>query len=232
MDLLKIKSALADIAIELPNSDRSKWVSYKTENVVFNKEASIVSLFENDFPTQKLIGKNEAEKYLFLTRLISRNIKIGIWYGAAKSKYADFTQLPLYLKKYVTPAEYKKLGYCLDALKRSVVMASENRAKAAEEYKLKLAKIDDIETSDFEIICGDSNLMRIVTLQSSALPLSLAMAIEGFSPAGDSSEEEVAESRKQFAKESLISFKIAILEALVIKKDINVSRLLEDIALK
>jgi hypothetical protein len=206
------------------------WVIKKSEAVRYSADVEIVKNFNNDFPNLTLIGDSVEEKYEFLTNVVSRNSKLLEWYTSQKLLYSDLAQLPLYAEKLISPEKFKNIQTDLTKISRVISASVSKKIAASVEYKEKVKELDRIEKIEINKIKGGDPVIKILSLDSSKLPLSLSMAIEGFKPTGDDSEK--AENRKLYVREVLTQFKISLLKLVVEKPDIDIDELLDELSLK
>lgn len=212
------------ITVECPDVDENNWTVVKEESIEYNKGQYILDAFNVDFPQFKV------NSYEQLVRVASRSKKLTEWLLNANIQYSDSTQLPLFLEGLVEPAEYKKVTQDMQSVKRIISEGSQERQLCAEKYKKAVQEIEAKEEEKLRKLKTDKTLLKILTLNSQYLPLTLQLSIEGYkSTIGSATVEE---SRKVYGREILIQYKQALVQAYVNNPDIDIDGIIEANELK
>lgn len=227
-----IKVGYKDGFIEFNQPDKSEdnWVVIKSESVVFDKKALILAKFTEDFPNLPISGVDDDVRFDVLTRLCSRTRALSRWYAQASLLYSDLTQMPAYLEGQVAPSDYAGIKDKILILNRKIAKDAEARRELARDYERKLKKLEEDAEIETAKIIGNDKVFEIITLTSEAMPSSLQLAIESYTPSDKSLE--IGESRKKYAREMLIQFKVKLLQLIKADPTINIKRLIDEISLK
>jgi hypothetical protein len=93
--------------------------------------------------------------------------------------------------------------------------------------------LDQLRVKEQNIISktiGADNTMKIVSLSTDALPLSIQMRIQSYM--ANSEDADVADNRRRLAQEYLAKFKTELIILDKIKPIANIDALIDEIALK
>jgi len=188
--------------------------------------------FQNEFP------QFDVRSYDELTELCSRSKVFMRWLIKANSNYSEFAQLPLFLKDKVKPEKYIQLQTCLTSISRKQSQFGLSKTALANKYQTDLAKIENEESESIKTILNteiDKNdkdlnkILKVISLNSTYLPFSLQMVIQRYVP---SNLEDPQESGRVFAREILIRYKEALVDAIINNDSIDVDSLIESNQLK
>lgn len=218
------------IVIPTISENLDQWTVIKSQAVQYSAAEVIVDNFNESFNNIQLSGETYEEKYEFLTKLVSRNSKLLEWYSAQKIKYSDLAQLPLFAKDLIEPKKFKSLQNDLTALSDVVKESVDQRILASNEYKKKLNLIDINEKRKISEIKSKDQVLKILSLNSSQLPLTLSLAIENFTPLGDT--KLAAENKKIYVRETLTQFKIGLLKFLNDNPNTDIDDVIDKLGLK
>lgn len=218
------------IDVEDTSSVMDTWTVIQSETVEYSAASVIVKNFTEQFSSISLLGEDSDSKYEFLCKLVSRNSKLLEWYAAQKLKYSDLAQLPLFAKDLIKPEEFKSLQIEMTNISDIVKSSVDKRIEASKVYKVKLKQIDDEERKLINKIKGDDSVIKILTLNSSKLPLTLSLAIENFTPTGDSNK--AAENKRIFVRETLIQYKVGLLKFIKNNPDTDIDDVVDKLGLK
>jgi len=227
-----IKVGYKDGFIEFNQPDKSEdnWVVIKSESVAYDKKALILDKFRTDFPHLPISGVDDDVKFDNLTRLCGRTRELARWFAQANLLYSDLTQLPLYLKDHVEPGAYSKIKDKVLLLNKKAAANAEARRELALEYEKKVKRLDAEYKADVSKFIGSDKVLKIITLTAEAMPASLQLALDNYTPADK--EVDIGESRKRYAREMLIQFKIKLLEIIEADPSIDIDELVSSMALK
>jgi hypothetical protein len=227
---MQIKTSIGDINIPIAAKDESDWITIQSQSVSYSKTEFFIKSFNSDFPSYTLLGKSDLDKFKFLSDLCARTEALKLWFAAVSIKYSDTTQLPLYLKNVVEPDEYKAIQEKLLVLKDALAEVTKERNDLAVKYR---ADLDQLRVKEQNIISktiGADNTMKIVSLSTDALPLSIQMRIQSYM--ANSEDADVADNRRRLAQEYLAKFKTELIILDKIKPIANIDALIDEIALK
>jgi len=200
--------------VDEPDSNPDNWLITKDESYRPDKQKFIEQKFRKDYPGIKVKDANQ------VYALASRSAKLNDWLAKANLEYAVVEGAPTYFRDYVDPKDFEQASKEVQKLSQANSDKAKAQAYAATEYKNKLAEID----KEFEKKLSTSdNIAKIISLNSTALPLSIQLAIDNYTPASSSSPNQRAYSR-----ECLINYKIKLLEALTKDKKLNIDKLITE----
>jgi len=228
---LNLDNGRINFNVRIPDvTDSTSWNIIAEESYQPDKEAYIVEAFERDFPAQykalvdALDNKELGNIFTKLMGTISRSTALTRWLSGITAAYSLEANLPVYMKDYVSKEDFKKAQTEVNKYNRVVKSESEERQKAAEEYKLKMEDIDKKFSKQKDVYLNN-NLLTIITLQANRLPLSIALKIENYTP-----QDDAAPSQRYYARELLTTFKICLLEILRSDPTININSLIDSLA--
>lgn len=225
-----IKSKDYELDIQDITSEQNDWISIKSQSFIFDKRDFFIESFNRSFPDSKLLGSDSTEKFNFVSSLCSRNNSLKRWYTLTSIQFSEMTQLPLYLKDSVSPSDFKKISDKLNLLKKKTSSFVQERTDLAAKYSKDLKDIEEREKCIVKKTLGDDNIMKILSLNTEALPLSIQMKIQTYG--NESSDLDMADSRRQYAQEYLAKFKVALIKLSTENKNFSVDDFIEEIQLK
>lgn len=205
-----------DITIDINNSDN--WYIIKSESYIPNRDEYILKKFKNDFPNVPI-----GDQVQLIYNLASRNKAINEWLAITNSFYADEATMPLYLKDLVEPSVFKSTQQSITEYNKVVKQEADERLQASIDYKNKLEQIDRKYEKLKEKV-KSNKLLRILTLASNELPLTLNLSIETYSPADVTSSPD----KKVYARELLTNYKIHLIKILKQNPDVDIETLIKN----
>jgi len=227
---MQFETSFGEINIEEVGIYEDGWITIKSQSVTIDKNSFYIDEFKSDFPSYTLLGSNELEKFKFLSELCSRSPELRKWYAATTLKYSDTTQLPLYLKNSVAPNEYKRVQDKLLLLKDRLASVIKKRNELAAKYS---ADLDALEIEEHHVVnktIGDDNILKIVSLTTECLPLSIQMKIQSYM--ANSSDADIADNKRRLAQEYLAKFKLALIKMSKENPNLNLDYLINELQLK
>lgn len=214
---------VGDLKIAKPEDKLDDWTVVKQQSMKYVKGDVIVENFNKDFPHAVV------DNYEVICDLASRSRKISEWLVNANITYSELAEMPLYLEGLVEPKTYKNLSTDILHINRTIGSFSQQRQELAEKYKKELKNLEKKENESINKIKGNNKLLRILTLNTTALPLTLQLMISGYSP---SNSLNVQESQKVYAREMLINYKVALIKKVIANPDIDIDVIIEESQLK
>jgi hypothetical protein len=206
------------------------WKVVKAQVSSYEKQEVIVKAFESQFPDLKLLGSDSYEKFEFLTKLCSRNASLIEWFAGQKLIYSELAQLPNYLKDVVDPSEFQLLKEKIFDVNKVIAEYSDKRLRASENYNKQMKLIETDLNKAVDAIKANNKVLKVLTLTSQSLPVSMAIALESYNAKTDSSDFE--EKKKLYVRELLTEFKISLLKLISKDPEIDIDALIKDISLK
>lgn len=209
--------------MDLPGNDSDDWNVVMQESIDLNKGEFILDEFKKSFPHIKI------KSYEELCRIASRSKALGKWLIQANLDYSLDSNLPLFLKNKIKPAEFAELSKDVRKIKLVVASNSVKRQALAEEYQANLAKLEKDEEENLSHMKKKSKILEILTLDSTVLPLSLQLQIDGFDPTLYGLSQE---NKRMFAREILIQFKKSLVDLVIANPEVDIKKLIEENATK
>jgi len=145
-------------------------------------------------------------------------------------KYSNTTQLPLYLKDRVAPEAYKRVQEGLLEIKEELASIVKERNELAAKYTADLERLKVREREVVKKTIGDNNILKIVSLTTTSLPLSIQMKIQSYM--ANSPDADIADNRRRLAQEYLAIFKAELIDINNTKPIKDIDALIEEIQLK
>lgn len=206
---IELKYNGGEFKFEIPDvDDYDTWNREIDKNYVPNKNEFVETQFYEDFKM-----KLEAKK---IYALVGRNEAVAEWLVDVNAKYELSVSCPEYFKDVISPEKYKELSAKIDQYNEVNRQEAKDVKALAEKYKADMKAITDASKVLKDKISEDDRI-KVLTLSSTQLPLSVSLAIENFTPIKGVN----AISQKSFGRESLIRYKKLLLEAINDEKDID-----------
>jgi hypothetical protein len=214
---------IGDLEVKLPDETLDNWVVVKQQSIKYVKGDIILEKFNKDFPHAVV------DSYDVICDLASRSTKISEWLVNANTIYSELAEMPLYLDGLVEPKIYKGLTQDIQRINETIGSFSQSRQQLAEKYKNELKILEKKEKEAINKIKGDNKFLRVLTLNTTSLPLTLQLMINGYSP---SNSENLQESQKVFAREMLINYKVSLIKKIIEDPNFKVDIVIDDNQLK
>jgi hypothetical protein len=227
---MKITTDFGDLNIDDVGPDEDGWVTIQSQSVTFDKTSFFIGKFNEDFPAYNLSGSNDDEQFTFLSELCARTPAMRKWFAAVSVIYSNTTQLPLYLKDKLSPGDYKSVQDKMLILKDELAEVIKERNLEAAKYTAALERLRQKELDIARKTTRADNVMKIMLLNTEALPLSIQLKIQAYMPSGQ--DLDVADGRRRLAQEYLAKFKCALLDLNEKDPNLDVEALVKEIELK
>lgn len=213
-DIFVFKSGNVSYAIEEPSKDEEKWLIISDDKYRPDKSKFVFDKFQKDYPSIKAINAEQVYK------LASRSVKLNEWLAKTNAEYAVIEGAPTYFRQYAKPDEFDAASKEVLKLSKAQALKAREQADAAIKYRENLAEID---TKYERLLTTSDKIAKILSLNTTVLPLSVQLAIENYTPAKSSSP-----TAKAYARECLVSYKIALLKTLQKDKDTDIDKLITE----
>jgi hypothetical protein len=185
----------------LPNrKDPSEWKIRRDQVFRPDKRAYVYNKFRLEFPDIK-IDDDISIGYNLICRLVNRSKFLSLWLQTTNLMYANIVAIPSYLEGQASPEEFKDAVDKVKFINNASVDMVKKNAAALDIYKKALAKNKE-EYEKLVNIKNCSNAVKVMTLDSSLLPISLINEIENYT-----FNKELQPSREAYAREIVINFK-------------------------
>lgn len=198
----ELKGADISLTIDKVSADSKDWQIVETENYRPDKAKYVEDKWKESFPKQPNLS------YGKISSLASRSRLINDWLISTNASYATAVAPPLWLQKEITPDEYSRAINKVQAISSLAADRAKLEAQAAAEYKGKLKKIEKDFNDGMEKAKANDNIAKILTIQSTDLPVSLQLSIDNYTPKA----QEGAPDQRAFAREVLTSYRISLIK--------------------
>lgn len=203
-----------------PNDvDINKWYAVIDENYQPNKDLFILEKFNKEYPRYDL------KDVKTLYNLVSRSTSLQEWLAYANADFVLNVECPEYFKEVLTNEEYNETSVKISEINKLYAQKSNEEYLLAERYRKDKKELDKLYGRKFDQLQQDNNT-RILALKSSELPLELQMLIEAYTP----SQENDINSKKRFAKELMIKYKLFLLNMCKNEGVENADQLIKELA--
>lgn len=209
-----------NLSIEAVPADKEKWKTLQAQSFVPDKDKFILEAYNKAFPNNKL------DDVTILYSLASRSSIVGEWLAKQQVKFIDELKTPKYLEGVVDKDTVSKSEKDIVAYNQTLSDESKEIEKAARNFDAKVAEIRK-KYKDSRDKLTENPVMKVLTLRQNYLPLSLLIAIENYSP-----KDADAPSQKAYAKELLVNYQRALLSLMKEDKEIDISKVIEDLRVK
>jgi len=214
---------IGDITIPVSpiKHDKNDWATIKGESYSPDRAEFILDKFKQDFPEH---GEVEYDR---LMATISRSKPLSRWLAQTNVDYSISAQVPEYFKEFVEPNEFNRSSKVITEYNKILAEESQETQRLAAEYQRRMAEINNKYEKEKQKFIKDP-LVRILTMQSNELPITLQLAIENFTPEAN----EGAPEKRRYAREMVINYKVALLKILKEKPDINIDEVITRLSVK
>lgn len=209
--LFKYENGGREYTVDVDDNPDS-WLIINDELYRPDRSAFILEKFNESFP--HIDVKNDAK---LIYSLCSRSSSLSEWLAQVNLEYASIQNEPTFYRDYIEPKRYEKVSKELTEYSRKVKLRAEEELKAAEEFRLKMDLINK-KYSNIKFTYPES---RVISMNTTELPLTLQLAIENYTPADDSTPNQRA-----YARETLINYKLTLIDLINSKDssfDINIA---------
>lgn len=215
-------NSITDIVDFVDPNNPDKWVTIRSESIEFDRAEFIVDKFKETFP-DVVLPEDVDKAYELIGKLASRSSLISEWLANTSVLYSEEAQTPAYLLPFIKPNEFKKVQSDVTSYNKVARLESDEIVKASIEFRNKMKQIRDKYDKERKKIRDISNFVKVLTIPSTKLPLTIQLAIENFTP----QDVEDAATKRQYARELLTDYKIFILESVKNNPKISVDDIVE-----
>lgn len=212
--LYTLKSGSNSIDVNMPPIDEDKWLIVAEEKYRPDKQKFIYESFIEDYPHIKVSDGDQ------VYALASRSATLSEWLSKKNLEYAIIEGSPTFFRDHVDPKKFDAATKEILRLNAINAKKASEQAAAATRYKNSLAEIE--QKYEDQLNTGDKTA-KVLSLNTTSLPLSIQLAIENYSPAKSSSPNQ-----KAFARECLINYKIALLKLIKDDPKVDIDRVIID----
>lgn len=208
------------IKIEKLSERSDDWKTVKSELYKPDRDEFIYSNFIVSYPKLKDSINNADMVY----KLASRSKKLNEWLSITNSKYALEVAPPLWLKDEIDPKTYKDVTNSLKKINDIVAEKADREKELSEKYKNDLELIKKEFDSKVNKI-KTSNYIKILSLNSQSLPITLQLMIESYTPA----KVDESPTAKTYAREILTKFKIELIRYTNNNPDVDIDTIINQL---
>lgn len=223
---VKMNIKIGNYEISEPSINEDDWLSIKNEEYLPDKNLFIFEKFAEDYPeiASKIHGDNIDDKANKVYSLASRSAVVAQWLSNANLLYSLDAQTPTYYKEFIDPKDFKEVSVKISTLNKINSDQSNKLALAAKEYQEKIRKIQDEAVNSAKKLVANDRLIRILTVPTTSLPISIQLAIENYTP-----KDNEAPTQKAYAREYLIAYKTFLLKQLKQDKNFDVEAAIDSL---
>lgn len=205
------------VSLEIKDApeEHSSWITVKNTEYRPDRGGFILGRWNKEFPDfiQEDVNK--------IYSLASRSAKINQWLAAANASYANSESVPEYLRDVVDVDVFKSSSVKMTKITQKSSEHANNLNRLASTYKDNVARENASYDKFVAEEVGKDKVLKVLLLNSSDLPISIQLAIENWTASDDSP------SQKDYAREMLINYKIALIEYLNKNKDANIDEIID-----
>jgi len=189
------------------------WLIVKDEKYRPDRGVFVLEKFKEDFPE---INVDNIDK---VYSLCSRSAALNEWLAKVNLSYALIQNEPTFYRDKIEASRYNLVSE--ELLKNNSILSSKAREELelAADYRSKMDKIK-IKYSKIEY---KSKEARVISMNTTELPLTLQLAIENYTPASDDSP-----NRRSYARELLINYKLSLLNVIKENPEVNIDIIIKD----
>lgn len=205
----------------LPDPDEDNWRIVKFKDVNVDKKKFILDRFMDDYPNVPV------EEYEQVMELVSRTKIIKQWYFGVKLELIDECSLPAYFRGKVDSEKYNKALEIVREINLNNKNCNDEKILINKQYREEIAEIDKKYNDKNDLLINKDKLVRISTLSSELLPLSIQLAITKHTP-----KEDASLDRDDYAREVLLAYKIDLYEKISEDPDFDIETYIDENAVK
>lgn len=222
-----ISTSQGDIVVKSVPTQVDQWYTISDTAYRPDKDKFVLDNFNKDYPNINLTGSDE-DKVKRVYALASRSAKLNEWLAGVNVLYSQTETTPTFYRDEVTPQEYEVLSSKAQQLSKIASERASAELAAAQNYAAVLSNIDATFNKRRSETMGNDKVLKVITLNSTSLPLTAQMAIENFVPAAGGTSPD----KKTYAREMLIRFKLALLQKIKADPNFDLEAALDDASTK
>lgn len=212
IEIFKFNVSGNTYVVNEPDSNPENWIIIKEESYRPDKAEFVLNKFRKAY---KNIKVRDADQ---IYSLASRSSQLNEWLAKVNAEYATIEAAPTYFRQYVDADDFSKASNEVARISKVMSDKAKAQAIAASNYQKSLKDIDNEFSSK---VTTEDKVAKVISLNSTQLPLSIQLAIDNYTPAMSSSPNQ-----KTYARECLINYKVSLLKILKNDPDINIDELI------
>lgn len=213
-EIFKYNVAGVNYSVDEPDKNPDKWIIIKEESYRPDKADFVLNKFRS---TYKNINVRDADQ---IYSLASRSSQLNEWLAKTNAEYSIIEAAPTYFRQYVDASDFSKASDEVVRISRMLSEKAMAQAEAAAAYQRALKLIDNEYSNK---TATNDKVAKIISLNTTQLPLTIQLAIDNYTPAISSSPNQ-----RTYARECLINYKITLLKIIKKDPDIDVDKLIDD----
>lgn len=215
------KTAVGSLIIEdVAVGQSDKWKVVQDERYRPDKQKFVEEAFAKEFPQIK------ATDFDTISALCSRSKTLGAWLANTNALYALSVQPPLYLQNLIKPQDFTEIQGKLTSLNRIAASEAAEILKLSAQYDTDLKAIRDRSEAERKQYIDDKRV-QILALNATDLPATIQLAIQGYTGAKSGKI-----SQATYAREWLVNYKVALIQAVDKFPDLDITTLVAELATK
>lgn len=201
----------------LPDTDPEKWLGLNDDEFRGDRKIYIENKWNQDHPSMKLT------EYDSIIGLCNRSRIASQWLAKVNSEYSNEQQVPIFFTNLISPEKMKELRVKNETISSLQFEYSDKVREESEAYKTKLNALDNTYKPQLDALVKEDKYLKIANLPSDMLPLTMILAIESYNP-----KDQAAPTRRAYARECLIRYKVSLLKKLVKDENFDVDKYIDD----
>lgn len=222
MKNFEFKLSIGEVIIPGVPDKIDDWIIIKDEKYRPDKDKFILDQFKKDYPHVPVINCQQ------VYNLGSRSSVIAEWLGRNNVQYSLIQETPTYFRDLVGAESFKNLSNKIQKINKIQLEKAREEEAASIEYKNKIKEINLKYSSLINKEKEYNKELKVLTLNSTALPLTIQLAIENYVPGDDATSPD----KKSFAREMLIRYKQSLINLIKQNPSINIDEVIDEFAVK
>lgn len=210
------------LTIDKIDTSSKNWKIIQTDEYRPDKQAYVEAKFYEDFAE---LGQQSFDQ---IASLASRSSLLNKWLVSVNASFAIDVAPPFWLQEEIPSEEYVKIQPIISKLSQAAADRASKESAAAKEYRAKLDGIEKDFNTKMNEFKSDNNIIKILTIQSTKLPLSFQLAIDNYTPLA----AQAAPNQRMFAREVLTSYKISLLKFSKDNPQVDIQKVIDEMATK
>jgi len=218
---MKLENGPDSINVEIPDSDENNWFITKSQSISITKDAFMLEAFKRDF------SQFSVKDFADLVSLVSRSVALQDWYSLQSANFIRTIELPGFLSDVVPPEKYNSIKESLSSYNKALTDEGKQIKLLSEKFDEDLRRIKSNTSKVVSSITSDP-VVRILTMRTSEMPISLQIKINNYTPKTD----DVTQSRDRYAQEMLFNYQRSLIKLVSEKPSINIDSVIKGLSVK
>lgn len=209
------------VNIDIPVADEKEWFITKSQKISITKDAFMLRAFNEDFP------QFSVKDFSDLVSLVSRSVALQDWFALQSANFIRTIELPGFLSDVVKPEKYNSIKESLSSYNKALAEEGKQIKALSEKFDEDLKRIKNNTSKVVSSILSDP-IVRVLTMKTSEMPISLQIKINNYTPKTD----DVTQSRDRYAQEMLFSYQRSLVKLIGDKPNVNIDSVINGLSLK